>query len=211
MIPRQLAERRLTPQQVSPHSVPGLASQLPLKRVSPKIVSNGCVDHSLADSNNHNSHSIGLLPKDSKPCVNGFVEPQALVCNGNSRANSVHTSAQYQYRQKALHEIRISLLPFMNNERPVSSASSASDSSSSPGQTSGIGSSISSASNQSYCNQTNTATISDAANGNLDCSSMHKKLAHILLTLGYSEDNCPEVSPRKKVTLQSVLPSAYSK
>lgn len=52
-------------------------------------------------------------------------------------------------REKALHEIRISLQPFANNERPTSSASSTTSDSSSPGQTSGIGSSVSSTSNAS--------------------------------------------------------------
>ncbi|RWS31459.1 hypothetical protein B4U80_07001 [Leptotrombidium deliense] len=164
MIRREFTERRLAA--AAPHGSPSV-------RNNAKSVSNACVDHS--------ADSALAVSKDSKPFANGcVVDNQAAVCNGN-RVNNGRSSAQY--RQKALQEIRISLLPFMNNERPVSSASSASDSSSSPGQTSGIGSSISSTSNQSYCNA-NPSMITDAANGNLKDL---QKIFHILLTLGYTE------------------------
>ena len=80
--------------------------------------------------------------------TNGATEPSAaaagrVAISTNCVQMPSKTSARAA-REKALQEIRISLQPFANNDRPTSSASSTSDSSSSPGQTSGIGSSVSS-------------------------------------------------------------------
>lgn len=82
--------------------------------------------------------------------ASGATEPSAAAgrvaisnVSNNCAPMPSKTSARAA-REKALQEIRISLQPFANNERPTSSASSTSDSSSSPGQTSGIGSSVSS-------------------------------------------------------------------
>lgn len=112
-----------------------------------------------------------------------------------SNPTNTTTKSSTMYRQKALHEIRISLLPFMNNERPTSSASSTtSDSSSSPEQTSGIGSSVSSTSNGSSCS-VGLSTVPPSTS-NQDCNQIngrempshsHQQLFKVLLNLGYTE------------------------
>ncbi|XP_015793229.1 serine/threonine-protein kinase LATS1 [Tetranychus urticae] len=86
-----------------------------------------------------------------------------------------NTKSSAQYRQKALQEIRISLLPFMNNERPTSSASSTtSDSSSSPGQTCGP------------CNSASTSNGSNSeASGNSNDNG--ENISQYLLNIGFAK------------------------
>jgi len=103
-----------------------------------------------------------------------------------------NTKSSAQYRQKALQEIRISLLPFMNNERPTSSASSTtSDSSSSPGQVLGLLPSINSSTNGSYsCNpQSSNGSNCEASTTCNDNGDKDPKVSQLLLNLGFTQVN----------------------
>ncbi|XP_074601235.1 uncharacterized protein LOC141855200 isoform X5 [Brevipalpus obovatus] len=102
----------------------------------------------------------------------------AHIPNGNCKSSS-------QYRQKALQEIRMSLIPFMNNERPTSSASStASGSSSSPGQFAFGPCGLTSSSTGSQSTPSTNGSSSEASTAFTDSGDT---VSQYLLNLGFAK------------------------
>lgn len=137
----------------------------------------------------HQIASNGSVEHNGSNCVN--TRP-AIAVNGGSNCilPSKSSAREKAAREKALQEIRISLQPFANHERPTSSASSTSDSSSSPRQTSGIGSSISSNYSAIAFNQSRRNSANSTSNGNVNNAIQTQLLMKQLQNISLVSSNC---------------------
>jgi tRNA A-37 threonylcarbamoyl transferase component Bud32 len=97
--------------------------------LSNSVASGSLLNAIIASGANGAGTTAGSLCSSSS--TGALCNASSLATNNFCSSTAANAAKHHQYREKALAEIRISLLPFMHNERPTSSASSTSDSSAS--------------------------------------------------------------------------------